>query len=243
MTVVLLLQTCCNIWLWVNQDIAKMEKKLARGSNINAVWVCESANSSLLDCVVSCECTTMFNYYMVIAIGACRAVWVPGQNLAMPHLMLQLQKAFFCHYTVCYMYVHVYAIAQYRCLCVSGPHDIDSRVTLSMLVMWVLIQNSLPGPAGAYGDCCDHATMQACSNFCHKLGQYLETPSAYLWAMCAPTCYQLRGILAGLDYFCPMDVKIFTLNNTHTHTKKKSSIMQDVVFWFTQWPYLHYNKA
>ena len=65
------------------------------------------------------------------------------------------------------------------CLRVSGPRDIDSRVTLSMLAIRVLIQNSYPaGPAGAYGDCCDHATMQACRNFCHKLGQYLETPSA-----------------------------------------------------------------
>ena len=103
---------------------------------------------------------------MVIALGACRAVWVPGQNLAMLHLMRSCRKQFFV--TTLYA-IRTSTCMQLRnigCLHVSSPRDIDSRVTLSA------------GPAGTYGDCCDHATMQACCNFCHKLGQYLETLSA-----------------------------------------------------------------
>ena len=143
-TVVLLLQTCCNIWLWVNQDIAKM---LARGSNINAVWVCESANSSLLDCVASYKYTTMF---IATLHGDCLRCLQScmGSKTWLCHIWCAVAESVFffvTSYTVRYTYVHVYAIAQYRCLRMSGPRDIDSRVTLSMLVIWVLIQNSYLG--------------------------------------------------------------------------------------------------
>ena len=34
----------------------------------------------------------IFPAHIVPTIGACRAVWVPGQDLAMPHLIAQLRK-------------------------------------------------------------------------------------------------------------------------------------------------------
>ena len=72
---------------------------------------------------------------MVIALGACRVVWVAKLGYATFDVQLQKAVFFVTSYTVRYMYVHVYAIAQYRCLRMSGPRDIDSRVTLSMLVI------------------------------------------------------------------------------------------------------------
>ena len=39
-----------------------------------------------------------------MCIGACRAVWVHGQELAMPHLMCNCRKRF-CLYTVRFLYV------------------------------------------------------------------------------------------------------------------------------------------
>ena len=45
----------------------------------------------------------------VMDIGACRALWVPGQDLALPHLMCNCGKCIF-HYTVCYRYVYATSI-------------------------------------------------------------------------------------------------------------------------------------
>ena len=43
-----------------------------------------------------------------VPIGACRVVWVPGQDLAIPAFDAQLRNLF-CHYTVRYTYI---------CMCV-----------------------------------------------------------------------------------------------------------------------------
>ena len=57
-------------------------------------------------CVLLAACVTSLNSliiaaqiyfeklcaYILVGIGACRAVWVPGQDLAMPHLMRNCGK-------------------------------------------------------------------------------------------------------------------------------------------------------
>ena len=54
-----------------------------------------------------CECEHVDKPgHSLNATGACRAVWVPGQDLAMPHLMSNC-GSIFCHYTV--RYTNVFA--------------------------------------------------------------------------------------------------------------------------------------
>ena len=62
-----------------------------------------------------------------VLIGAFRAVWVPGQDLATPHLMRN-SGSVFCHYTVrlC-MCKHAYAGLRARC--------VSSRPVLVIRVM------------------------------------------------------------------------------------------------------------
>ena len=57
-------------------------------------------------CVMMCCALCMHTYFTQLAalsptntIGACRAVWVPGQDLATPHLMRNCGSVL--HYTVC----------------------------------------------------------------------------------------------------------------------------------------------
>ena len=52
-------------------------------------------------------------------IGASRAVWVSGQDLATPHLIRNCRKRI-CHYTICYTYVctHICYMLVTMCPCV-----------------------------------------------------------------------------------------------------------------------------
>ena len=77
-------------------------------------------------------------------------MWVPGQDLAMAHLMrTAIAKSVFCHYTVCYS-TSVRAQAQMRSLYKGSSrpvlvHDMnmhDSKQSGQC--------PGMPGPAGAY---------------------------------------------------------------------------------------------
>ena len=65
-----------------------------------------------------------------MCIGACRAVWVPGQELGMPHLMCNCRKHILSLHCIHYMYVCA-------CICyvlvtrvfASGPRDMNTHVS------------------------------------------------------------------------------------------------------------------
>ena len=73
---------------------------------------------------------------MYLAIGACRAVWVPGQDLAMPHLMHNCRKHILSLH--CTLYVRLCTHVLY-----AGDH-VSSRLVLAIGVC--MIQNN-PGNA------------------------------------------------------------------------------------------------
>ena len=78
------------------------------------------------------------------AIGACRAVWIPGQDLATPHLMRNCGSVF-CHYTVRYMSVRVSARL---CWSEGMPHVFASG-HYDMSAQCFEITRAMPGHARA----------------------------------------------------------------------------------------------
>ena len=61
----------------------------------------------------------------VVHIGACRAVWVPGQDLAMPHLMHNCGRCIFSLH--CTLYVHLCMHMLYAGDHMSGLRDMSTR--------------------------------------------------------------------------------------------------------------------
>ena len=118
-----------------------------------------------LRCHCGSECETIHSI-----IGTCRAVWVPGQDLAMLHLMCNCGKRI-CHYTVHYMYVsaHICCMLVTMCLCVwSSWYE----------YAWFKITWVVPRSARACRRLCIvHHYMihycRTCSLFCNSLWKQL----------------------------------------------------------------------
>ena len=84
-------------------------------------------------------------------VGACRAVWVPGQDLVTLHLMSNCGSVF-CHYTVCYtdIWACVSTLMLYRG---SGRHAMCLCVRSSWYeYAWFEITRAMPG----YARVCRH---------------------------------------------------------------------------------------
>ena len=64
--------------------------------------------------------------YILVGIGACRAVWVPGQDLAMPHLMRNCEKHILSLHCMLYIRLcvrkHAHAIYE---VFTSGARDMS----------------------------------------------------------------------------------------------------------------------